>query len=118
VFKPALNPLRFHQSEANNSSMAALRPDFSTEDAEFLAVRALGFLAEDSERLEQFLSLTGISVDTLKRDAGNPAVLTAILDHLLKDESLLLTFAANSGTDPANVARAHRRLEYGDRSPG
>jgi len=95
--------------------MAPSRPDLSADDAEFLAIQALGFLAEDPERLERFLSLTGISVDTLKRDAGNPTVLTAILDHLLKDESLLLTFAANSGTDPASIARAHDRLEHGGR---
>lgn len=95
--------------------MAASRPDFSTEDAELLAIQALGFLVEEPERLERFLSLTGISIDTLKQDAGNHAVLSAILDHLLKDESLLLTFAANNGADPASIARAHHRLEHGGR---
>lgn len=97
--------------------MAQGRTDISREEAEYLAIRALAFLAEDSGRLDRFMALTGITADRLKRDAGEPAVLTAILDHLLGDEPLLLAFAANNGADPAQVARARGVLER-ERDPG
>lgn len=94
--------------------MNSQRPD--SAGAEYLAIQALAFLAEDTERLERFLTLTGITIDTLRQDAQNPAILSAVLEHLMGDESLLLTFAANNGTDPALVARAHRELEQDGRA--
>lgn len=93
--------------------MAAARSDMSGEEAQYLAIQALGFLGEEPERLERFMALTGITVDTLKREAGSRPMLVAVLQHLLGDESLLLTFAANSGADPASIARAHQELENG-----
>lgn len=86
----------------------------SPDEAEYLAIQVLAFLAEDAPRLERFLKLTGITPTALRDGAREPAILAALLDHLLGDESLLLTFAANTGTDPADVARARRTLERGE----
>jgi hypothetical protein len=85
----------------------------SPDEAEYLAIQVLAFLAEDATHLQRFLELTGITPAALKESVGDRAILTALLDHLLGDESLLLTFAGNSGTDPADVARARRILERG-----
>ena len=90
------------------------------KDAEHIAIQALAFLAEDPSRLSRFFSLTGMTPDALTSDAGNPAVLTALLDHLMGDESLLLTFPSNCGVEPADIARARRALAGGggpDASP-
>jgi hypothetical protein len=88
-----------------NSSAAA-----KTEWAQGLAIEALGFLASDIERLEPFLSLTGIDISNLRAVAADPAFLAAVLDHLVTDESLLLAFAANGAHDPADIERARQVL--------
>ena len=78
--------------------------------AEALAIEALGFLAADPERLEPFLSLSGLDIGNLRRAAAEPSFLVAILDHLASDESLLLAFAANAGLDPMDIAKARQIL--------
>jgi len=66
---------------------------------------ALAFLAEDLARLTRFLDLTGLSPDQLRSQAGDPAMLAAVVEHLLGDESLLLTFTANAGLPPEAAAQ-------------
>jgi hypothetical protein len=82
-----------------------------TDQAETIALTALGFLAEDGQRLGRFLALTGLGPAELKAEAGSARVLAAVLDHLLHDESLLLTFTANHGVAPETIAPAQALLE-------
>lgn len=84
------------------------------DQAETIALTALGFLAEDAQRLGRFLALTGLGPAELKAEARSPRILAAVLDHLLKDESLLLVFAASNSIAPELIAPAHRMLD-GDR---
>ena len=81
------------------------------DDAETIALSALAFLAEDVERLQRFLALTGLGPAELRSEARTPRILAAVLDHLLKDESLLLVFAASHGVAPELIAPAHSLLE-------
>lgn len=78
--------------------------------AETIGLSALRFLADDGPRLGHFLALTGIGPDELRTGAGSPAVLAAVLDHLMRDEALLLAFAANAGLRPEMVADAANLL--------
>jgi len=71
-----------------------------------LALRALAFLAGDPERLGRFLALTGIGPQRLRAAADAPDTLAAVLDYLLQDESLLLTFTSGEGLKPYSVGRA------------
>ena len=71
-----------------------------------LAIQALGFIAEDPQRLADFFAATGITAEQIRAVAAEPAFLAGVLEHMLGDESLLLAFAANAGIDPAEVARA------------
>jgi hypothetical protein len=87
------------------------------EEATTLALVALAFLAEEPERLGRFLALTGLGPAELKAEAGSPATLAAVLEHLLGDESLLFVFAASKGVAPELVAPAHAILA-GDRTGG
>ena len=80
-------------------------------DAETIALRALGFLAEDPERLGRFLALTGMGPADLREGAQTPQVQLAILEHLMQDEGLLLVFTASSGIAPEAIAPAHACLE-------
>jgi hypothetical protein len=79
-------------------------------DPELLAIDALGFLAEDVERLGRFLALTGIAPETLRDAARAPGFLAAVLDHLAQDEALVLAFAANRQVAPERVLAARDRL--------
>ncbi len=78
----------------------------SRNDAEALAVKALGYLASDPERLGRFLALTGLQPHTIRQAAGDPGFLAAVLDHFATDESLLKAFAAEARLDPAIVGLA------------
>ncbi|WP_395666411.1 DUF3572 domain-containing protein [Methylocella sp.] len=80
------------------------------ERAETLAIEALGHIAGDETTLERFLSLSGLSPETLRAAAAEPGFLAGVLDFLAGDESLLLAFAANAGRDPAEITRARETL--------
>jgi hypothetical protein len=84
--------------------------EFSRESAEKLAISALGFLAEDPDRLGQFLSVTGIGPDMIRRAAADPSFLAGVLDHVAADESLLLAVAEHAGVRPQDVERAQAAL--------
>jgi hypothetical protein len=86
------------------------RPSGPKEAAETLAIQALGFLAEEPERLGAFLSVTGIAHEDIRQAAREPGFLAGVLDHMLGDETLLMAFADSAGLDPASVARARRAL--------
>ncbi|HXF55833.1 MAG TPA: DUF3572 family protein [Hyphomicrobiaceae bacterium] len=82
----------------------------TAEAAESIAASALAFLTDDRRRLIRFLSLTGLTPEALMREAAAPSTLAAVLEHLLEEESLLLTFAAGAGIRPADIAPALRLL--------
>jgi hypothetical protein len=71
-----------------------------------LAIQALGFIAEEPERLDRFLAMTGIEAEQIRLAAREPRFLAGVLEHMLTDESLLIAFADSAGIDPAEVARA------------
>lgn len=82
----------------------------NSEEAEIIAINALGFLASDSERLQRFMDLSGLDVAEIRAGAANPAFLGGILDHLMADESLLLVFAEEQQLRPERIAQLRRKL--------
>ncbi len=80
------------------------------EQAEAIGLAALGFLAEEPQRLERFLSLSGMDAGDLSAQAGEPQMQAALLDHILEDETLLLVFAADKRIDPEQVGPARALL--------
>lgn len=83
------------------------------EAAEAIAIKALGFLAGDDERLERFLALSGLDPSGLRAAAAAPGFLAGVLDHVLGDEKLTLDLAADLDLDPAEIGRARAALERG-----
>ncbi len=81
-----------------------------TDRAESIGVSALLFLASDTERLVQFLTLTGLDPTDLRAEAREPHMLAAVLEYLLQDESLLLVFSASDGVPPEEIGPARRAL--------
>ncbi len=83
------------------------------EDAETLAIRAIGFLAEDPRRIGRFLSLTGMDPGTLMAGAETAPVQVAVLDYLLSDESLLMVFSSHAAITPEAIPAARTLLDGG-----
>jgi hypothetical protein len=86
------------------------------EDAETIAISALGFIASDPELLPRFLAISGIEASSIRRAAGEPGFLAGVLQFIVAHEPTLLRFAEASGTPPGAVLSAQRALPQGDDS--
>ena len=80
------------------------------KDGEQIAVTALAFLAGEPDRLERFLSLSGLGPHNLRAAAADPGFLVAVLDYLLADEPMLLAFAAEQRLKPETIVAARRAM--------
>lgn len=72
-------------------------PVYGREAAETLGAQALEWLAGDPERLTDFLSASGLSPRELMTRASDPAMLGAILDHLMTSDDLVMAFCDAMG---------------------
>lgn len=91
-----------------------LKKPQNDENAEQIAISALGFVAGDPELLPRFLALTGIEPSGIRAAAREPGFLAGVLQFILAHEPTLLKFADETGTDPAAVGKALRALPSGD----
>ncbi len=78
--------------------------------AEVLAIQALGFIAQDEERLGRFLAITGLGPAEIRAAARERRFLAGVLDYVTGDEALLVAFASHAEVDPTTVAVAQRAL--------
>ncbi|MDO9384087.1 MAG: DUF3572 domain-containing protein [Hyphomicrobiaceae bacterium] len=78
--------------------------------AETVAIQALSYLVSEPARLGRFLADTGLGPETIRKAAGNPEFLTAVLDHVLGDERLAKEFAQSSELPPDTVRAAREAL--------
>lgn len=83
----------------------------SVEEAETVAINAMGFLAGDPERIERFIALTGLGPAEIPNMLGDRSFLSGVLDHLLADETLLFLFCEDTGVAPDTPAAARMRLD-------
>jgi hypothetical protein len=81
-----------------------------TDRAHSIGVSALLFLAGDMQRLSHFLTMTGVGPAELREQSRSPAMLAAVLDHLMQDENALLVFCSSDGIPPEEIAPARRAL--------
>jgi hypothetical protein len=79
-------------------------------DPELVAISALAFIAGDPERLERFLSLTGLQADTIRTGAQQPGFLGGVLQQIVGWEPWLVAFAASVAMAPDDVIRAAEQL--------
>jgi len=77
------------------------------DEAEMVAVRALGWLAANDDLMPVFLGATGASVEDLRAHASDPAFLGSVLDFLAMDDAWIVAFcdAAGLGYDTPMQAR-------------
>lgn len=89
--------------------MARPRPD-PRQAAEIIAIKALGFVAADPERIGGFLAETGIGPETLRASARDPHFLVGVLDFVLRTEALANTFAQEVELRPDQIRTAREIL--------
>jgi hypothetical protein len=83
----------------------------STNDAETLALSALAATLTDERRAQRFLALSGIDTDDLRRRAGEPSLLAALLRFLEAHEPDLIDVAEAIGVKPQDLVAAREELE-------
>jgi hypothetical protein len=78
-----------------------------------LALAALAKTLGSERRAQRFVDLTGIGTDELRRRAGDPALLAALLRFLEAYEPDLVSVAEELGVEPSELVEARRQLEEG-----
>ena len=90
------------------------RDDQRREQAQSLAIQALGFIAADPELLPRFLAITGIEATAIRQAAREPGFLAGVLQFICAHEPTLLRFSEETGISPGQVVSALRDLPFGD----
>ena len=80
-------------------------------DPHALALAALAATLTDERRAQRFLDLTGIGTDALRRRAGEPRLLSALITFLEAYEPDLLAVSEQIGVKPEALVAARRSLE-------
>ena len=78
--------------------------------AEEIALKGLSFLVAAPARLGGFLESSGLRPDTIRAAAGSPGFLVGLLDHIVSDDKLLISFAAEVGLKPEAIMQARQIL--------
>lgn len=84
------------------------------QNAEAIAIEALGFVANDPALLPRFLSMSGIEASSIRLAAREPGFLAGVLDFVLAHEPTLMQFSQSAGIAPQAIAAARRALPNGD----
>ena len=80
------------------------------DDAQIIALKALGWLAGHEELLPVFLGSTGGSAEDLARGAADPAFLASVLDFLTMDDAWVVAFCDAEGLPYDRPLRARHAL--------
>lgn len=83
----------------------------TNEEAETLALSALGWTLSDGDRAARFLALTGLSPEQLRARLGEPSLLAATLAFLEAHEPDLTGCADALNVSPETLVGARQMLE-------
>jgi hypothetical protein len=83
------------------------------EQSQSIALNILIFLVSDPDRAEAFLRITGMDADDVRAGASSEQFLAGVVDYLLSDEQLLVTFAAEQEINPEVIRSVRRALPGG-----
>ena len=86
--------------------------DTNTQEAEPLALSALGWILSDGARAQRLLSLTGLNPEDLRERIEDRGLLAEVLRFLEGHEPDLLACAEALDTAPEKLVDARRRLEH------
>lgn len=78
-----------------------------------IALQALAWIVSDDDRLSRLMSESGIGPAALRDRAGEPEVLGAVLDHLLREDEAVIAFCDAHGLPYAAPLSARALLPGG-----
>ncbi len=90
--------------------MAPYQTTPEVDNAELLALRALATIVGNDTLGPRFLSLTGLTVENLRQDAGERHILLAVLDFLSANEADLVQCAQKLDIAPNQLTAARTIL--------
>lgn len=79
-----------------------------------IALQALAWIASDDDRLAGLMAESGIDPAALRAQAGEPEVMGAVLDHLLRDDQAVIAFCDAHGLPYTAPLSARAVLPGGD----
>ena len=85
--------------------------DTNEDEAEPLALSALGWILSDGARAQRLLSLTGLTPNDLRTRLEDPELLAEVLRFLEAHEPDLIACAEALEAPPAQLVEARRRIE-------
>ena len=74
--------------------------------AEFVAVKAVEYMAQNIETLGGFLAHAGVGPGELKTAISSPEFLAGVLDYMMMDEGVLMDFAKTMDLAPQDIVKA------------
>jgi hypothetical protein len=87
-----------------------LKTSHLTQDNSDIALKYIGYLAADPDRLAAFCNQSGLDLGELRTRLSEPAFQGFLLDMLLQNESELLAFAAEHKLRPETIMVARSKL--------
>ena len=82
--------------------------------AQAMALKALGYIAEQDDLCAVFLGSTGASLTDLRDQAENPAFLASVLDFLMMDDAWVIGFCDSEQLGYDAPMRARQSLPGAD----
>jgi hypothetical protein len=86
----------------------------NADQAELIAIQALGHIAAEEDLLFAFVDLTGLSPNDLRARASEPEILGGVLDFILMDDQRLIAFCEAVNLRPEMPAVARKLLPGGE----
>lgn len=65
---------------------------YSTDQAEIIAIQALGWLSNQDDLMMTFLGATGSGLDDVRNRAADPEFLASVMDFILMDDTWITDF--------------------------
>jgi len=82
----------------------------SSEAAEEMAIKVLGWLTQDPELLGRFLALSGIEAGSIRQAAAAPGFFAGLTGFLMHHEPTLMSFCEQNDVKAEFVAACHHKL--------
>jgi len=87
----------------------------NAEQAELIALRALGWLAGEDELWPVFLGATGAAAEDARDRARDPAFLASVLEFLTSDDTMVMAFCDSAALKYDDPLRARYALPGAER---
>ena len=87
-----------------------MRDPPTLENAQTLALKVLGFLANSPETMERLMQQSGLDSATIRERAAEPDFLLAVVDFLMANEDVMIDFCQVTRIEPKAVQLASQLL--------